>query len=71
MNKDDLHRIQVAAADKEAAAFEFDHAALNLEEAVAAALRHGEDAMLIAEAADLPGSEVLQLKGGLESEPEV
>ncbi|WP_026549635.1 hypothetical protein [Arthrobacter sp. Br18] len=71
MNQEDLHRIQVAAADKEAAAFEFDHAALNLEEAVAAALRHGEDAMLIAEAADLSGSEVLQLRGGPEGEPEV
>jgi hypothetical protein len=71
MNQDDFHRIEVAAADKEAAAFEFDHAALNLEEAVATALSHGEDALLIAEAADLPGSEVLQLRGSPEAEPEL
>ena len=30
MSDDDLHRIAVAAADKEAAVFELDHADLNL-----------------------------------------
>jgi hypothetical protein len=63
MNEEDLRRIRIAAADKEAAAFELDHAALTLEEAVVEALRHGEHPALIAEAADLPEPEVVELSG--------
>jgi hypothetical protein len=68
MNEEDLRRIRVAAADKEAAAFELDHAALTLEEAVVAALRHGQPPALIAEAADLPEPEVALLSSASASD---
>jgi hypothetical protein len=68
MDEEDLRRIRIAAADKEAAAFELDHAALTLEEAVVDALRHGQHPALIAEAADLPEPEVAQLSGASASD---
>jgi hypothetical protein len=61
MSEDDLHRIAVAAADKEAAAFELDHADLNLKEAVVVALEHGTPPEVIAEVADLEPEEVIDL----------
>ncbi|WP_394253560.1 hypothetical protein [Arthrobacter pityocampae] len=61
MSDDDLHRIAVAAADKEAAVFELDHADLNLKEAVVVALEHGTPPEVIAEVADLEPEEVLDL----------
>lgn len=61
MSQEDIHRLAVAAADKEAAAFELDHAELNLQEAVTVALQHGTDVDLIAEVADLAPEEVLNL----------
>ena len=61
MSEDDLHRIAVAAADKEDAAFELDHADLNLKEAVVVALEHGTPPEVIAEVADLEPDEVLDL----------
>lgn len=63
MSQEDIHRLAVAAADKEAAAFELDHAELNLQEAVAVALEHGTDVDIIAEVADLDPEEVLNLAG--------
>jgi hypothetical protein len=61
MSEDDLHRIAVAAADKEAAAFELDHADLNLKETVVVALEHGTPPEVIAEVADLEPEEVIDL----------
>ncbi len=61
MSQEDIHRLAVAAADKEAAAFELDHAELNLQEAVVVALEHGTDVEIIAEVADLDPEEVLNL----------
>ncbi|MHA7284555.1 hypothetical protein [Arthrobacter sp. TMS2-4] len=66
MSVDDLRRIAVAAADKEAAAFELDHADLNLKEAVVVALEHGTPPEVIAEVADLDPEEVLDLVHGAE-----
>ena len=61
MSEDDLHKIAVAAADKEAAAFELDHADLNLKEAVVVALEHGTPPEVIAQVADLEPEEVIDL----------
>jgi hypothetical protein len=61
MSENDLHRIAVAAADKEAAAFELDHADLNLKEAVVVALEHGTPPEVIAQVADLDPEEVIHL----------
>ncbi|MFJ6003385.1 hypothetical protein [Arthrobacter sp. NPDC092385] len=61
MSDNDLHRIAVAAADKEAAAFELDHADLNLKEAVVIALEHGTPPEVIAQVADLDPDEVIHL----------
>ena len=66
MSEEDLHRIAVAAADKEAAAFELDHADLTLKEAVVIALEHGTPPEVIAEAADLEPDEVINLVHGVE-----
>lgn len=66
MSEDDLRRIAVAAADKEAAAFELDHADLNLKEAVVVALEHGTPPEVIAEVADLDPEEVIGLVHGAE-----
>ena len=63
MSKDDLHRIRVAAADKEDVEFELDRAELVLQEAVAEALEHGEDISVVAEVAELPVEEVAKLAG--------
>ncbi|WP_159616222.1 hypothetical protein [Arthrobacter zhaoguopingii] len=68
MSAEDLNRLKVAAAYREAAEFELDHTVLTLQEAVATALRHGEDPELIAELTDLSPSEVLKLRGGPEGE---
>ena len=68
MSVNDLDRLKVAAADREAAEFELDHTILNLQEAVATALRHGEDPEVIAEVTDLSPTEVLGLVGGPEGE---
>jgi hypothetical protein len=64
----DIDRLKLAAASKESAEFELDHAVLHLQEAVSTALRHGEDPMVIAEAADLAPSEVLELIDGPEGD---
>lgn len=61
MSDNDLRRIAVAAADKEAAAFELDHADLNLKEAVVVALEHGTPPEVIAQVADLEPEEVADL----------
>lgn len=66
MSEDDLHRIAVAAADKEAAAFELDHADLNLKEAVVVALEHGTPPEVIAQVADLEPEEVIDLVQDIE-----
>ena len=66
MSEDDLRRIAVAAADKEAAAFELDHADLTLKEAVVVALEHGTPPEVIAEVADLEPEEVIGLVHGVE-----
>lgn len=58
---DDLHRIRVAAADKESLEFELDSAALILEEAITAALDDGQDVEVIADAAELPVEKVLDV----------
>ncbi|TKV29221.1 hypothetical protein FDK12_06175 [Arthrobacter sp. NamB2] len=63
MSEADLHRLAVAAADKETAAFELDHAELNLKEAVVVALEHGTDPKVIAQVVDLEPEEVLELTG--------
>lgn len=68
MSEDDLRRIAVAAADKEAAAFELDHADLNLKEAVVVGLEHGTPPEVIAEVADLDLEEVLDLVQGVEEQ---
>ncbi|RJU00326.1 hypothetical protein D6T65_13280 [Arthrobacter frigidicola] len=68
MSAEDLNRLRVAAADKEAAEFELDHTVLTLQEAVATALRHGEDPEVIADVTDMSPSEVLELWGGPEGE---
>jgi hypothetical protein len=61
MSNDDLHRIRVAAADKEDVEFELDRAELMLQQAVAEALEHGEDITVVAEIAELPVDEVAKL----------
>jgi hypothetical protein len=61
MSTDDLRRIAIAAADKEAAAFELDQADLNLKEAVVVALEHGTPPEVIAEVADLEPEEIIDL----------
>lgn len=61
MTKDDLHKIRVAAADKEDVEFELDRAELVLQEAVTEALNHGEDIKVIAEVAELPVEDVVKL----------
>lgn len=66
MSENDLHRIALAAADKETAAFELDHAELNLKEAVVVALEHGAPPEVIAEVADLEPEEVFDLVQGVE-----
>lgn len=66
MSAEDRHRLALAAADKETAAFELDHAELNLQEAITVALRHGEAPKVIAEVTDLEPEEVLQLAGAAE-----
>lgn len=66
MSEVDLHRLAVAAADKETAAFELDHAELNLKEAVAVALEHGTDPKVIAQVVDLEPEEILELTGALD-----
>lgn len=58
---DDLHRIRVAAADKESLEFELDSAALILEEAITVALDDGQDVEVIADAAELPVEKVLDV----------
>ena len=63
MSNDDLHRIRVAAADKEDVEFELDRAELMLREAVAEALEHGEDIGVVAEVAELPVEDVAKLAG--------
>jgi hypothetical protein len=63
MSAEDRHRLAVAAAEKEAAAFELDHAELNLQEAIVVALEHGEDPESIAEVVDLEPEKILELKG--------
>ena len=69
MSAEDRHRLAVAAADKEAAAFELDHAELNLQEAIVVALEHGEDPEVIAEVVDLEPEKVLELKGSVDQPP--
>lgn len=69
MSAEDRHRLAVAAADKEAAAFELDHAELNLQEAIVVALEHGEDPEVIAEVVDLEPEKVLELKGSADQPP--
>ncbi len=66
MSEDDLRRVAVAAADKEAAAFELDHADLTLKEAVIVALEHGTPPEVIAEVADLEPEDVIDLVHGAE-----
>jgi hypothetical protein len=66
MSEDDLRRIAVAAADKEAAAFELDHADLNLKEAVVVALEHGTPPEVIAQVADLEPEEIIDLVHDIE-----
>jgi Mg/Co/Ni transporter MgtE len=66
MFEEDLHRIAVAAADKEAAAFELDHADLNLKEAVVVALENGTPPEVIAQIADLEPDEVIDLVHDIE-----
>jgi hypothetical protein len=61
MSNDDLHRIRVAAADKEDVEFELDRAELMLQQAVAEALEHGEDITVVAEVAELPVEDVAKL----------
>lgn len=61
MTNDDLLKIRVAAADKEDVEFELDRAELILQEAVAQALSHGEDIMVVAEVAELPLDDVIRL----------
>lgn len=61
MTNDDLLKIRVAAADKEDVEFELDRAELILQEAVAQALSHGEDIMVVAEVAELPLDDVTRL----------
>lgn len=58
---DDLHRIRVAAADKESLEFELDSASLVLEEAITEAARHGQNVIIIAAAAELPVQEIIEL----------
>lgn len=58
---DDLHRIRVAAADKESLEFELDSANLVLEEAITEAASHGQDILVIAAAAELPVEEIIEL----------
>ncbi|MDQ0734705.1 hypothetical protein [Arthrobacter agilis] len=66
MSEEDVHRLAVAAADKELAAFELDHAEFNLKEAVVVALEHGTPPEVIAQIADLEPEEVLDLIGRAE-----
>lgn len=61
MSKDDLHKIRVAAADKEDVEFELDRAELMLQQAVAEALEHGEEIAVVAEVAELPVEDVEKL----------
>lgn len=63
MSAEDLHRLAIAAAEKETAVFELDHAELNLQEAIVVALEHGEDPEFIAEVVDLEPETILELKG--------
>lgn len=63
MNDKDIYKIRVAAADLEAADFERDHAALNLEEAVGEALEHGESVNVVADAAGMSPTEVIGVNG--------
>jgi hypothetical protein len=67
MSEDDLRRIALAAADKEAAEFELDHADLNLKEAVVVALEHGTPPEVVAQVADLEPEEVIDLVHTLEA----
>ncbi|AUZ88146.1 hypothetical protein ACX80L_03890 [Arthrobacter sp. MDT1-48-3] len=69
MSAEDRHQLAVAAADKEAAAFELDHAELNLKEAIVVALEHGEDPEVIAEVVDLDPEEILELKESVDQPP--
>jgi hypothetical protein len=69
MSAEDRHRLAVAAADKEAAAFELDHAELNRQDAIVVALEHGEDPEVIAEVVDLEPEKVLELKGSVDQPP--
>ncbi|MHA7279576.1 hypothetical protein ACX80H_07465 [Arthrobacter sp. MDT2-2] len=69
MSAEDRRRLAVAAADKEVAAFELDHAELNLKEAIVVALEHGEDPEVIAEVVDLEPEEVLELKESVDQPP--
>ncbi|WP_182977054.1 hypothetical protein [Arthrobacter cheniae] len=55
---DDLHRIRIAAANKESLEFELDSAALDLEEAITAAMVHGQDLDVIADAAEVAVEDV-------------
>ncbi|MDQ0734702.1 hypothetical protein [Arthrobacter agilis] len=66
MTEDDLRRIAVAAADKEAAAFELDHADLKLKEAVVVALDHGTPTEVVAQVADLDPEEIIGLVHDIE-----
>ena len=66
MSENDLRRIAVAAADKETAVFELDHADLTLKEAVVVALEHGTPPEVVAEVADLDPEEVIDLLHGAE-----
>lgn len=58
---DDLRRIRVAAADKESLEFKLDSAALALEEAITAAAGDGLDIGRIADAAEVPVEEVIDV----------
>ncbi len=59
MNNEDIHRVEVAAADMENAQYELDRATLDFNAAVATALREGEVPSVIAEAAGLDEDELL------------
>lgn len=61
MTEDNLHKIRLAAADKEDMEFELDRAELVLQEAVSEALEHGEDIAAVAEVAELPVDDVVRL----------
>lgn len=64
MSQEDLRTVAVAAADKETAVFELDHAELTLKEAVVVALEHGTPPEVIAQVADLTPEDVVDFVGG-------